>query len=106
MANGVLGKAAPLTDTNTSVYQVPVDTFSVVSINICNRGATSTLVNIGICAGTTPNTDEFIEFETEILANGVLERTGIVVGAEQYVIVRCSTGDTTAMVYGIETPTA
>ena len=118
MANGILGSAALVEDTYTKVYLVPEDTFSVVTVSICNKNATPIKVRLAVAktdptGATLPAADDYLEYDTEILGNGVLERTGIVIDASRQIYARSSADPgsgtdalTTIMVYGIETPTA
>jgi hypothetical protein len=57
---------------------------------------------------TTPTAAEYIEYDSALVANGVLERTGIVIDAGKYLVVSTSTATPTlsVVVYGIETSTA
>jgi hypothetical protein len=48
---------------------------------------------------------EYLEYGTQILANGVLERSGIVLQAARNIVVYSSAVDVSVVVTGIETST-
>jgi len=105
MASGILGQVSiAQTATNTTVYTVPASTFAVVTINVLNRSASTATARIAIAATATPSNAEFIEYDASISANGVLERTGVVLNATKNVVAYASTTAISVSVYGIEEP--
>ena len=109
MATGRLGIANITTTSNTTVYTVPATTFSVVSVNVVNRSSSAAaLVKIAVASSASPGLDEWIEFESSLVANGVLERTGIVLKTGELIVVQTTTATPalSVVVYGIETSTA
>lgn len=103
MATGKLGANDLSATTNTTVYTCPADTYAVVAINICNRGANATAVRIAIADSDTPGAAEYIEYDSQIFSKNVLERTGIVLAATQRLVVYSTEASVSAVVVGIET---
>jgi len=109
MATGRLGTANITSTANTTIYTVPTSTFSVVSVSVCNRNSsTAATIRIAIASSASPNPDEYIEYDTSLVASGVVERTGLVMAANQILVVQVSSATPTVSVVamGIETSTA
>lgn len=112
MATGRLGAVNITTTADTTVYgPVPASTFAVVSVNVVNRSSSaSAQIKIAVSNLATPVPAEYIEYDSALVANGVLERTGIVMDSTlgRYLVVSTPTGTPTlsVVVYGIETSTA
>ena len=108
MATGRLGATDLTTTSDTNVYgPVAASTFTVASISLCNRGASTIQVRIAVStSATTPGNGEYIEFDANITAKGVLERTGLIVGTAQYIVVRSFESNTSAVAWGIESGVA
>jgi hypothetical protein len=111
MATGRLG-AVDITNATqmTQTYMCPTDTFSVVTISLCNRSSSDALVRIAltttVAPGTPSNAGEYLEYDTTIPAKGVLERTGIVMDStNKYLNVYSSITSVSCVVMGIETST-
>jgi hypothetical protein len=106
MATGRLNGVDLTTTSATSVYTCPASTFSVVSVSICNRSASAVTINLALTTtGSTPATTDYLEFGSSLSANGVLERTGIMMNATKQLVVYASNGNVSASAFGIETST-
>ena len=105
MATGILGTPADLTaTTNTTLYTVPAGTFTIASVSLCNRSASSVTVRIALSANASPTNAEWIEYGATIPAYGVLERSGLALDTGRNIVVYASAGSAiSAVAYGIET---
>jgi hypothetical protein len=106
MATGRLGHADLAAGANTALYTVPANNFSIVSVNLVNRGYSAVAIRIAVCSTATPAASEWIEYDVELLSKGVLERTGIALAAGQILVVYSSAVSVNAVCFGIETSTA
>lgn len=103
MANGILGQNDLSANTNTTAYTVPADTYAVVTVSLCNRSANTAQIRIAVGVNTTPDNQDYLEYDVSLAPNGVLERTGIVLDSTKNVVVRSSVASVSCVVMGIET---
>tara|TARA_R110000772_G_scaffold62506_1_gene140460 strand:- start:748 stop:1062 length:315 start_codon:yes stop_codon:yes gene_type:complete len=101
--SGKLGSAALVADTNTTVYTVPANTVSTLNIALVNRGDDPAKVRVAITDAANPGDADWIEYDAEIpAAGGVLERTALVAGAGEKIIIYSDVGGISARVHGFE----
>jgi hypothetical protein len=106
MANGVLASVALAATAYTSIYGPPTNTFSVVTVSICNKNATAIQVRLALAVDpSTPTNGHYIEYGAEILPGGVLERGGVVLQNGRTIYAYSTQANTDVVVYGIETST-
>lgn len=101
--SGILGQAAPVAATNTTVYTVPATKTATVTVNIVNRAETIATVRVAVSATGSPTDAEFIEHGALVLSDGgILERTGIVMQAGKNLVFFSNILGTSVSVYGFE----
>ena len=103
MASGVYGKSDLTATTWTEIVAPPVSGVKVTTLNIVNRSDANRKVRVALSADTTITDDEYIEYNVTIPANGVLERTGIVMQAGKLLVVYTNVANVSAVAFGIET---
>jgi len=105
MATGRLGAADLAATTDTLLYTVPASTRATVSISLCNRNASTAALRIGVVDGTLVGDladEDYIEYDSSVAANGVLERTGIALAADESIVVRSDSASVSAVIWGFE----
>ena len=105
MATGRLGVQDLTANTDTTVYTVPVGTYSVANVSITNRNTTSISMKLAMATTATPTAEEWIEWNTVIIPNGVFERTGLVMHGGLKIVANENSNAVGITVYGIETST-
>lgn len=99
----ILAKSLQTTaNTEQILYTVPASTEALASLNVCNKGTTAATVRVGLLASgeSTTAAGGFIEYDVSIPANGVLERTGIMLAAGEKIAVNSSSTSVAYVVTG------
>lgn len=102
MANGLLGSAMSVGNTNVTVF--PGDSscdFINASIRMVNIGTTSATVKLAVATSDSPSNKDYLEYGASIVAGGVLERTCITLGPNEKVVVNASTSNVAIRVDGL-----
>ena len=103
MASGLKGTSKPGANTDTTLYTVS-GSACVVNISACNNHASNTDdVEIYVVpSGSTKTASHAIEVETTLAAKAVIERTGIVMGVGDFIVVNSQNGTTSFNVWGVD----
>lgn len=104
MASGVYSKVDVSNATTwTAVVAAPTSGTKVTTLNIVNRTASSATIRVALASAAGSVTDaDCIEYDVSLPANGVLERTGIVLDSSNGLHVYSSIAGLSAVAYGID----
>lgn len=102
MPSGRLGTADIAAATLTTLYTVAAAKVGSFTVSLTNRGSNPVSVRIALAAASTPVASEYIEYDAAIPANGVLERTGLVLDTTKLVVIYASASGVSANCYGYE----
>ena len=103
MASGLKGTSKPGANTDTTLYTVS-GSACVVNISACNNHASNTDdVEIYIVpTGQSKGMQHAIEVDTTLAGKAVIERTGIVMGIGDFIVVNSQNGTTSFNVWGMD----
>ena len=100
--NGLLGSRELYKEITQSVYVCNNEGGSIITLNICNRGTTTCYVSVAVSDTlNSPTSSEWIEYQTEILPKGTLERTAIAIDLNKHLIVKSSNDKVNATCWGV-----
>jgi len=100
--SGTLGTANPAANTLTTVYTVATGKTGIFNISVVNTSSTPLAIRLALAAAATPNISEYIEYDTIIPGNSVLERAGLMASSTKNVVAYSSTANAAINVYGYE----
>lgn len=98
--SGKFGSASLAATTNTTVATFTTD--ATISINITNRTTTAIKIRLAIGTNATPAAADWINYDVEIPANGILERTGQAVSSGEMVVAYAAATGISVRVHGFE----
>lgn len=102
MDSGLLGKAALAANADTVLYTGAAGRVTTASVSLCNTGSAAVTVRLAVGMGTTAAAGDFLAYELTIPAGGFFERTGIVFGPTENIIVRSSAATVSARAHGFD----
>lgn len=102
MPSGKLGAATLVANTDTELCTVAAGKVATVSVSVCNRSGGTAKLRIAVGTGGAPAAGDYIEYDTPVPSPGVLERSGIVVGAGEKVFIRSDAAGVDVRVHGFE----
>ena len=104
MASGVYAKVDVASASTWETLLAPATSgeIKVCTVNICNRTSSAVQIRLALAGSTTVADADMIEYNVSLPANGVLERTGIVVDATNGIQVWASGTGVSAAAYGID----
>lgn len=102
MSNGRLGAVDLTANVDTTLYTCPAGKTATTTVAFTNRQSAPVNVKLALSTSAAPATADYLEFNTEIPAFGVLERSAVVVGAGQYLVVTSNVSGVSAVLFGFE----
>ena len=103
MASGLKGSIQPNANTDTTLFTVS-GSACVVNISACNSHAsTADPIEIYVVpTGQSKGMSHAIEVDTTLAGKAVIERTGIVMGVGDFIVVNSQNGTTSFNVWGMD----
>ena len=103
MASGLKGSTQPGANTDTTIYTVS-GSACVVNISACNTHASNAdpIEIYVVPSGSSKTASHAIEVDTTLAGKAVIERTGIVMGVGDFIVVNSQNGTTSFNVWGMD----
>lgn len=103
--SGRLGAGSMAANAWTEIYECPLNKkYASIKIHVINRDSNDAMIDIALSSqdGTFVTNDEYLEYQTMLVQNGSIERSGIIVSNGTKVMCRADNAQCTAIVHGIE----
>jgi hypothetical protein len=101
MTTGLLGSADLAANTLTTICTLPAGSQSF-TVNVCNRNNANVAIRIApLAAAATPTNAEYFVYDTTLLANEVMQLSGLTSGSAKLVVVYSNTANVSVNVYGV-----
>lgn len=101
MATGRLASILPTDTTPVTIFTCPANRRYVATIRCCNAQSTTKRVNIWLAAGN-PTDADYIEYQTPIVGNGILEDSGLLLGEGDTITVQAVDIGPNFVLFGLE----
>ena len=103
MASGLKGSIQPNANTDTTLFTVS-GSACVVNISACNSHASNAdpIEIYVVPQGSSKGIQHAIEKDVELAAKGVIERTGIVMGVGDFIVVNSGNATTSFNAWGVD----
>lgn len=99
MATGKLGSADLAATTDTLLFTAAAS--QAFNVRFANRNTVAVKVRVAIGTGTSPAVTDYVDYDVSILANGILEDTGLVCSNGENVWVRSDTANVSVRAHGM-----
>ena len=101
-ATGFVAAALPTPRQNTAIYTVPTGEEALISLFVANQGPSPARFRVAISdegAGTTITSDQYLEYNRDIVPRTSYQRTNLKIRGGQSVVVFTDTADVSFSVY-------
>lgn len=102
MASGLLGKADLAAATATLLYTVPSGVIASLNVRFANRNGKTAQVRLAIGTGASPAVGDYLSYNQEIPAGGIIEDTGVVCSSGEKIWAYSTLANVSVRVHGYE----
>ena len=105
MATGILARGTLTNNVAQNIYSIPADAeggYAVVKVQMMNMGISDANCRIALHGSSLTDAD-YLEYDVAVVPRGLIERSGVVVGAGQAITLWTTNSDSvTFTVHGTE----